>query len=315
MEVGSSVDRWRTQRGGVERLPAVRGAGMGLVDTDGEWTGAGPRDEVVGGLERSFFNPGWPQPRLAPQDLSILEMRDENGARTWGTRREGPQRSALRPQTPHELAKQGFSFEDCYRRRVFSGGRSRMRRTNELLAHDGTGSDVMRTLRFAGKFLLYALGIIAALWILGASFAFSRWAGFVLLAAITAILYATAPRWVRWLPGLLVFGVLNSLLGLITRHVPTNRGVPLSAGVAGLSLAFYAIGCIISYHYDATHLSAVDRLALLVYLFCMIWPAFAPNNLATVTPVVAWSTSMGMAALIASFVAHRARLGKRSVGA
>jgi hypothetical protein len=190
-----------------------------------------------------------------------------------------------------------------------------MRRTNGLLAHEGTGSDVRRMLRFAGRFLLYALGIVAALWILGASFAFSRWAGFVLLAFIAAILYATALRWVRWLPGLLVFGVLNSLLGLITRHVPTNPSVAVSAGVAGLLLAFYTTGCIISYHYDATHLSALDRLALLMYLFCMIWPAFAPNNLATVTPAVAWSTSIGMGVLIASFVAHRVRRGKRPVGA
>jgi hypothetical protein len=173
----------------------------------------------------------------------------------------------------------------------------------------------MRTLSFAGKFLLCALGIVAALCILGACFAFSRWAGFVLLAVIAAILYATAPRWVRWFPGLLVFGALNSLLGLITRHIPTNPGVAISAGVAGLLLAFYAIGCIISYHYDATHLSTVDRLALLMYLFCMIWPAFAPNNFATVTPVVAWSTSIGMAVLIASFAAHRVRRGKRPVGA
>lgn len=186
-----------------------------------------------------------------------------------------------------------------------------MRRTNGLLDDEGTGSDVIRTLRFAGRFLLYALGAVAALWILGASFAFSRWAGFALLAFIAAILYATALRWVRWLPGLLVFGVLNSLLGLITRHVPTNPSVAVSAGVAGQLLAFYTIGCIISYNYDAAHLSAADRLALLVYLFCMIFPAFAPNDLATLTPAVVWSTGIGMAVLIASFAVHRARATKR----
>jgi hypothetical protein len=173
----------------------------------------------------------------------------------------------------------------------------------------------MRTLRFAGSFLLWALGIVAVLLMLGAFFAFSRWAGFVLLAVIAAVLFATAHRWVGWLSGLLVLGVLNSFLGLITSHVPTNPGEAISTGVAGLLLAFYAIGCIISYHYDATYLSAVDRLALLVYLFCMIWPAFAPNYLAAVTPVVALSTSIGMAVLIASFVAHRVRCGKRPVGA
>jgi hypothetical protein len=173
--------------------------------------------------------------------------------------------------------------------------------------------DVMRTLRFATKFLLGVLGILAALWLVGASFALSRWAGFVLLAVVAIVLYSTVPRWLGWLPGILVFGVLNSLLGLVTHRAPTNPGVVVSTGVAGLLLAFYAIGCIVSYNYDATHLSATDRLALLVYLFCMIWPAFAPNNLATVTPVVAWSTSIGMVALIASFVAHRARAAKRDL--
>ena len=120
---------------------------------------------------------------------------------------------------------------------------------------------------------------------------------------------------VRWLPGLLVFGAINSFLGLITHHVPTNRGVEVSAGIASLLLAFYTIGCIVSYHYDATHLSAVDRLSFLTYLFCMVWPAFAPNNLSAVTPIVTWSTGVGMAVLVASFVAHRAQQRKQSVRA
>lgn len=190
-----------------------------------------------------------------------------------------------------------------------------MPRTNELLAHDRTKGDVMRTLHFAGRFLLCAIGIIAVFWAIGRSFAFSPWAGYAVVAILAIILYATAPLWVRWLPGLLVFGVINSLLGLITHHAPTNPRTAVSAGVAGLLVIFYAVGCIVSYHYDATHLSTVDRLALLVYLFCMIWPAFAAGNLATVTRVVAWSTSIGAAALVASFAAHRARRGKRSLGA
>jgi hypothetical protein len=173
----------------------------------------------------------------------------------------------------------------------------------------------MRTLRFATGFLLYAIGIVVALWVLGAAFAFSRWAGFALLAIIAVILYVTAPRWVRWLPGLLVFGSIKSFLGMITHHVPTNRGVEVSAGIASLLLAFYTIGCIVSYLYDATHLSAVDRLSFLTYLFCMVWPAFAPNNLSAVTPIVTWSTGVGMAVLVASFVAHRAQQRKQSVRA
>jgi hypothetical protein len=169
----------------------------------------------------------------------------------------------------------------------------------------------VRTLRFASTFLLGVLGIVAALWLVGASFALSRWAGFVLLAVVAVALYSSVPRWLGWLPGILVFGVLNSLIGLVTHRAPTNPGAVVSTGVAGLLLGFYAIGCIVSYNYNATLLSATDRLALLVYLFCMIWPAFGPNNLAAVTPVVAWSTSIGMATLLASFVAHRPRAAKK----
>jgi hypothetical protein len=174
----------------------------------------------------------------------------------------------------------------------------------------------LRTLRFACKFLFVALGIVAALWIVGASFTFSRWTGFPVLAIIATILYATSPRWVHWLPGLLGFGVLNSLFVLVTHHVPTNPSAAVSVGVAGLVLAFYTVGCIVSFRYDRAHLSIVDRLALLLYLFCMVWPAFgARNNPATVTPAIAWSTSLGMAALIASFAVHRAGRGKRPLGA
>ena len=174
---------------------------------------------------------------------------------------------------------------------------------------------MIRALRFAGKFLLAVLGIIAALRLIGASFAFSRWTGFLILAVLAMVLYATAPRWVRWLPGLLLFGVFNSLLGLITHHAPTNTLGAVSAGVAGLLVVFYAVGCIVSYYYDATHLSALDRLALLVYLFCMFWPAFAANDLTTVTPVIAWSIGIGVAAMMASFAVHRARRGKKPLGA
>lgn len=190
-----------------------------------------------------------------------------------------------------------------------------MRHTNESVTFETTRGDMSRALRFAGKFLLAVLGVVVALRLIAASFAFSRWTGILVLVVIAVALYSTAPRWVRWLPGLLIFGIINSLVGLITHHAPTNPQVAVSAGVAGLLIAFYAVGCIVSYHYDATHLSVVDRLAFLLYLFCMIWPAFTANNLATVTPVVAWSTSIGMAALIASFAAHRVRRRKKPLGA
>ena len=129
----------------------------------------------------------------------------------------------------------------------------------------------------------------------------------MLLALVASILYT------RWLPALLVFGIIiNSLVGLVTHHAPTNPRVAVSAGVAWMLTAFYSVGCVVSRYYDATRLSVVDRVALLVYLFCMIWPALVSNDLAVVNPTVASSVSVGMATLIVSFAAHRRRGAKSS---
>jgi hypothetical protein len=182
-----------------------------------------------------------------------------------------------------------------------------MRHTSVTI--EAKGGDMSRALRFAGGFLLALLGVVVAFRLIAASVAFSRWTGGLVLVIIASALYSTASQWVRWLPGLLIFGIINSLVGLMTHHTSTNPQVAVPAGIAGLLVAFYSVGCIVSYHYDAV----VDRLAFLLYLFCMIYPTFAAKDITTLTPVVAWSVSIGMAALLASFAAHRARWRKKSV--
>ena len=173
----------------------------------------------------------------------------------------------------------------------------------------------MRELRFAGRVLLCLLGFITLLWLLGRSFAYSHRAGYVFLAVIAGALCATAPRWVKWLPGLLIFGVLNSLFALTTGHAPTDHNVVVSRVVSGLLLVFYIVGWKIADHYNATPLSAFDRLAWLTYLICMIWPAFFKPDLSTLTPVVAWPMGIGMGLVLTAFATHRWRLGERRLAA
>jgi hypothetical protein len=186
-----------------------------------------------------------------------------------------------------------------------------MSHTSELIRNEDEG-ELKRTLRFVGKFLLAVIGIIAALRIIGVAFAFSSWTGYAALAVVAIMLYATARRWVGWVPGLLLFGIINSLLALVTRHAPTNPHVEVSVGVAGLSLAFYVVGCVATYQYDATHLSVVDRCALLVYLFSLVWPALARSNSTMIlTPIVVWGQSIGMVALIVSSLIHVVRRRRR----
>ena len=78
---------------------------------------------------------------------------------------------------------------------------------------------------------------------------------------IAIFLYFTAHKWVRWIGRILIFGVINSFIGLVTHHVPTNPHVEVSVGVAALLVAFYAVGSIVSFYYNVTHISFVDRLA------------------------------------------------------
>ncbi len=169
----------------------------------------------------------------------------------------------------------------------------------------------MHALRFAGKFLLVIAAVVTLFWLLGVSFRFSRWTGFLSLGGLAVGLYASAQRWVVWLPGLLIFGVLNSLLVLETHNSLVGSRITVSTGLSALLLAFYAVGCITTYYYDAERLSVFDRCALLVYLACMTWPIFSDgSNLGIVTPAIAWACGVGMAALIVSIAIHRIRGSK-----
>ena len=142
----------------------------------------------------------------------------------------------------------------------------------------------MQAILFAGKFLIAIVLIVAALWLMRVIFAESALGASLVLVAIAIFLYLTASSWVRWLPALLIFSTINSFFGLVTHHAPTNSRAPVSMGVAGLLLTFYTVGYLISNRYDAHHLSILDRAALVVYLFCMVWPAFgSPNDLSKLT--------------------------------
>ena len=127
-----------------------------------------------------------------------------------------------------------------------------------------------KVFRFAGNVLAILAVAIAAFWIIGYLYAFSRWAGFLSLGIALIALYSTAHHWLPWLPGVLVFGVINSLLALITHHAPTNRAVSVSTTLAVFSLAFYALGCAVSFRVEKV--SVLDRCAWVVYLAAIFSP-------------------------------------------
>lgn len=161
---------------------------------------------------------------------------------------------------------------------------------------------------FAGKVLVVVAALIAALLLVRVAFELSTWAGLTVVGVYVVALYTTAIRWVAWLPGLLVFAVLNSAIALVTGHSPTNSQARVSTSLALLLLAFYTVGFLVSSWYDAMRLSALDRCAWLIYVACMIIPAFTPgSNLGNVTSAIAASAVAGIVVIVAAFGIHRKR--------
>jgi hypothetical protein len=174
--------------------------------------------------------------------------------------------------------------------------------------------EMKRAVLFAAKVIVVIAVFVTTLAVLRISFEISRWFGFLALGGVIASLYVSAPYWVRWLPGLLIFGVLNSLIALVTHHAPTNRNVEASTGLSILLLLFYSVGVIVARCYGVSRLSASDRCAWTLYLVFMIWPGFtAGSNLGVITPAIAGFTIAGMAVIIASFAVHRMQRAKRNV--
>jgi hypothetical protein len=158
---------------------------------------------------------------------------------------------------------------------------------------------------FARKLVLAILGSIVAVRALALLMAFSTWTEVLALSAIAGFLYVTAHRWVNWLPSLLLFGVLNSVIALITHHAPSNSHAPVSTVTATFLLAFYLGGSIGSYYYSSVRLSVLDRCSLLVYLACLVWPIVtAGNDLSALPPILVWSTVIGITAIFLPLATH-----------
>jgi hypothetical protein len=161
-----------------------------------------------------------------------------------------------------------------------------------------------RSLRFAGVVLTVIAVVVLALWTLGALFRFSSVAGALGLALVAIGLYATAHRWIVWLPGILIFGVLNSLIGLMTHRSPTNPTVNVPTSTALFLLTYYLLGCIASYF--AADFTTFDRFAWSSYVVLMFVPVALPSSESGVlTPIVASLYGVGMLLVVATLLCHR----------
>ncbi len=166
-------------------------------------------------------------------------------------------------------------------------------------------------LLFAGRVILILAASIAVLRIVEVSVRHSRWTGGLVLCIVALALYATAHHWIRWLPGLLVFGVINAVVSLGTHRPPVNSLVTVSTGLALLLSGFYAAGALASYYLGDARLSVFDRSAWLVYVSAMIVPAFTIPQSGVVTEEIAWSIAIALSTIGVSFTIRRMNMRKR----
>ena len=99
----------------------------------------------------------------------------------------------------------------------------------------------------------------------------SRSLGWMMLVVSTLVMIVQMHRWVKVLPGLLAFAVLNGMITLFTGHVLANPNQPVSRLDAfGLTL-FFAISCALSGTFKDRQLNFVDRAALIAFVFSLAW--------------------------------------------
>jgi hypothetical protein len=138
-----------------------------------------------------------------------------------------------------------------------------------------TGQKVKSGFRRAGGWLLgiawFGLVVWGILEAFGADANFSeghhpsRVLGDVVLGVAAAIFVATAKRWKRVFPGIMLAATLGSLLELEQGHAVNNPSVLIPRWIAFLQLVAIAGVTALSFTFKKRPLNIVDRIALLAF--------------------------------------------------
>jgi len=127
-------------------------------------------------------------------------------------------------------------------------------------------SQVKGGLRLTGIVLMVFAWLVLAFG--GAAVAFSkssypRTVGWALMAVAGAILVLTAQRWVKAVPGLCAYGVLNGLLATASGHLGAGASRTIPRGSAAMLTLMFA-GCAgLAVPLASRRLTVFDRVAML----------------------------------------------------
>jgi hypothetical protein len=138
-----------------------------------------------------------------------------------------------------------------------------------------TGQQVKSGFRRAGGWLLGIAWFGLVLWGILEAFGTdanfseghnpSRVLGYVVLGVAAAIFVATANRWKRVFPGIMLAATLGSLLELEQGHAVNNPSVLIPRWIAFLQLVVIAGVTALSFTFKKRPLNIVDRIALLAF--------------------------------------------------
>jgi hypothetical protein len=93
----------------------------------------------------------------------------------------------------------------------------------------------------------------------------SRVLGYVILSVAGAIFAATANRWKRLFPGIMLAATLGALLELEQGHAVNNPSVLIPRWIALVQLVVIALVAALSFTFKKRPLNIVDRIALLAF--------------------------------------------------
>jgi hypothetical protein len=93
----------------------------------------------------------------------------------------------------------------------------------------------------------------------------SRVLGYIILGMAAAIFVATANRWKRVFPGIMLGATLNSLLQLERGHSTGNSAVLIPRSIGFVQLVVIAGVTILSFTFKKRSLNIMDRIALLAF--------------------------------------------------
>jgi hypothetical protein len=107
--------------------------------------------------------------------------------------------------------------------------------------------------------------------------------GWVLLTISAAIVIVEMQRWVKVLPGILVFAVLNGLIMLFTGHLLNNASIGVSRFDVTVLTVFFAVSSYLSRTFKDRKLRVIDRIALFIFVSSIAWFLVSDSTRITAT--------------------------------